>query len=157
MPIETLEELLLEEIKDLYDAEKQITRALSKLAKAATNADLKAAFTEHLEQTKGQVTRLEEIFGDPILSTLGGGIADANAAPVVHHVAGDDQADRWNVLRRRIGAVGAALLDAQFVTLKRTCRVHRTSVEPTRLPLAQERAGRPTAPWGEKDISAVQQ
>ena len=63
MPIETLEELLLEEIKDLYDAEKQITRALSKLAKAATNADLKAAFTEHLEQTKGQVTRLEEVFG----------------------------------------------------------------------------------------------
>ena len=49
MPIETLEELLLEEIKDLYDAEKQIARALSKLAKAAANADLKAAFTEHLE------------------------------------------------------------------------------------------------------------
>lgn len=62
MPIETLEELLLEEIKDLYDAEKQITKALPKLAKAASSPDLKAAFTEHLEQTKGQITRLEEVF-----------------------------------------------------------------------------------------------
>jgi ferritin-like metal-binding protein YciE len=63
MPIETLEDLLLEEIKDLYDAEKQITKALPKLAKAASSPDLKAAFTEHLEQTKGQITRLEEVFG----------------------------------------------------------------------------------------------
>ncbi len=62
MPIETLEELLLEEIKDLYDAEKQITKALPKMAKAASSPDLKAAFTEHLEQTRGQITRLEEVF-----------------------------------------------------------------------------------------------
>ncbi len=63
MPIETLDELLLEEIKDLYDAEKQITRALPKLTKAASSPELKAAFTEHLEQTKGQIARLEEVFG----------------------------------------------------------------------------------------------
>ncbi len=63
MPIETLDKLLEEEIKDLYDAEKQITKALPKLAKAASNPDLKAAFTEHLEQTKGQIARLEEVFG----------------------------------------------------------------------------------------------
>ncbi len=62
MPIETLEELLLEEIKDLYDAEKQITKALPKLVKAASSPELKAAFTEHLEQTKGQIVRLEEVF-----------------------------------------------------------------------------------------------
>ena len=62
MPIQTLNELLTEEIKDLYDAEKQLTKALPKMAKASTNSDLKAAFTEHLEQTKGHVSRLEEVF-----------------------------------------------------------------------------------------------
>jgi ferritin-like metal-binding protein YciE len=62
MPVQTLEELLIEEIKDLYDAEKQLTKALPKMAKAATNEDLKAGFTEHLEQTKGHVSRLEAVF-----------------------------------------------------------------------------------------------
>ena len=56
---------------------------------------------------------------DPILSALGGGVADVHAALVVHNVASDDQADRWNVERRRIGTIGAALLDdAQFVALE---------------------------------------
>ncbi len=62
MPTETLEQLLEESIKDLYDAEKQLVKALPKLAKAATNPELKAAFTEHLEQTKGHQTRLEQVF-----------------------------------------------------------------------------------------------
>jgi ferritin-like metal-binding protein YciE len=62
MPVQTLDELLIEEIKDLYDAEKQLTKALPKMAKAATNADLKAGFTEHLEQTKGHLSRLEAVF-----------------------------------------------------------------------------------------------
>jgi ferritin-like metal-binding protein YciE len=63
MPIETLEKLLEEEIKDLYDAEKQLTKALPKMAKAASDQELKDGFLEHLEQTKGHVTRLEEVFG----------------------------------------------------------------------------------------------
>ncbi len=63
MPIETLDKLLEEQIKDLYDAEKQLTKALPKMAKAASDQELKDAFTEHLEQTKGQVARLEEVFG----------------------------------------------------------------------------------------------
>lgn len=63
MPTETLDELLEAELKDLYDAEKQITKALPKLAKAASSPELKQAFTEHLEQTKGQISRLEEVFG----------------------------------------------------------------------------------------------
>jgi ferritin-like metal-binding protein YciE len=62
MSLETLDELLVEEIRDLYDAEKQLTRALPKMAKAATNQNLKTAFTNHLEQTKGHVTRLETVF-----------------------------------------------------------------------------------------------
>jgi ferritin-like metal-binding protein YciE len=62
MPTETLEQLLEESLKDLYDAEKQLVKALPKMAKAATNADLKAAFTDHLEQTKGHQQRLEQVF-----------------------------------------------------------------------------------------------
>ena len=60
--MENLKELLLEELKDLYSAEKQIVKALPKIVKGAASADLKAAIQEHLEVTKGQVTRLEEVF-----------------------------------------------------------------------------------------------
>jgi len=56
------EDLLREEIEDLYDAEKQIVEALPKMVDAATDGDLKAAFAEHLDQTKQQVTRLERVF-----------------------------------------------------------------------------------------------
>ena len=57
-----LEDLLVEELKDLYDAEKQLTRALPKVAKAATAPELRDAIQEHLEVTKGQVQRLEQVF-----------------------------------------------------------------------------------------------
>jgi ferritin-like metal-binding protein YciE len=60
--MENLKELLLEELKDLYSAEKQIVKALPKIIKGAESAELKAAIQEHLEITKGQVTRLEEVF-----------------------------------------------------------------------------------------------
>jgi ferritin-like metal-binding protein YciE len=50
------------ELKDLYSAEKQITKALPKMAKAATNEDLREAFESHLEETEGQIKRLEKIF-----------------------------------------------------------------------------------------------
>ena len=62
MKIETLETLLQEELKDIYDAEKRLVRAIPKLVKAASNEELRAALQEHLEVTKGQVTRLEEAF-----------------------------------------------------------------------------------------------
>jgi ferritin-like metal-binding protein YciE len=63
MKIETLRELLVEELQDLYSAETQITKALPKLVKASTDAKLKQAFESHLEETKGHVERLEQIFG----------------------------------------------------------------------------------------------
>ena len=50
------------ELKDLYSAEKQLTKALPKMAKAATNEDLQQAFESHLEETEGQIERLEKIF-----------------------------------------------------------------------------------------------
>jgi len=58
----TMDDLLLQELKDLYDAEKQLTKALPKMAKAATSEELKEAFEEHLQQTQGHVERLEQIF-----------------------------------------------------------------------------------------------
>lgn len=58
----SLKELYIEELRDLYDAEKQLTKALPKMAKAATSEELRSGFEEHLEQTKGHVKRLEDIF-----------------------------------------------------------------------------------------------
>ena len=60
--VKTMEDLFLEEIRDLLDAEKQITKALPKMARATTSEELKNAFEDHLEQTRGHVERLERIF-----------------------------------------------------------------------------------------------
>jgi ferritin-like metal-binding protein YciE len=62
MPAGTLRELFVNELRDIYDAEKQLTRAIPKMAKAAQSDELKAAFGEHLEVTRRQVTRLEDVF-----------------------------------------------------------------------------------------------
>ena len=59
--LESLDVLLAQEVKDLYSAETQLVKALPKMAKAASNEELKDAFTSHLEETKGHVTRLEEV------------------------------------------------------------------------------------------------
>jgi len=59
----TLHDAFIDELRDAYDAEKQITKALPKMVKAAASPDLKAAFQAHLEETREQVTRLEEVFG----------------------------------------------------------------------------------------------
>src|SRR6476469_8515105 len=60
--VATMDELFIEEIRDLYDAEKQLTKALPKMSKAACSLELKDAFDEHLGQTENQVARLERIF-----------------------------------------------------------------------------------------------
>jgi ferritin-like metal-binding protein YciE len=62
MSVETIEELFIDELKDLYSAEKQITKSLPKLAKAATTPELKDAFESHLQETFGQIERLDRIF-----------------------------------------------------------------------------------------------
>jgi ferritin-like metal-binding protein YciE len=62
MPAENIQELFVEELRDVYDAEKQLTKALPKMAKAAESAELRAAFEEHLDITRMQVNRLEEVF-----------------------------------------------------------------------------------------------
>jgi ferritin-like metal-binding protein YciE len=57
-----LKELYIEELKDIYSAESQLVKALPKMAKASNSDELRAGFEEHLEQTKGHVKRLEQIF-----------------------------------------------------------------------------------------------
>jgi ferritin-like metal-binding protein YciE len=57
-----LKDVLVDELRDMYSAENQLVKALPRLAKGANNAKLKELFTAHLEQTKGQVERLKEVF-----------------------------------------------------------------------------------------------
>jgi ferritin-like metal-binding protein YciE len=60
--MDSLEDLMHDELKDIYDAEKQLTKALPKLAKKASNEELKEAFDAHLQETQGHIERLEQIF-----------------------------------------------------------------------------------------------
>jgi ferritin-like metal-binding protein YciE len=62
MAAKTLQELFVEELRDMYDGEKQLTRALPKMAKAATADALREAFTSHLRETENQITRLDQVF-----------------------------------------------------------------------------------------------
>lgn len=61
MKLETLKDLYIAELKDLYSAEKQLVKALPKMAKAASNPKLKAGFEKHLDETKEHVARLEKV------------------------------------------------------------------------------------------------
>jgi ferritin-like metal-binding protein YciE len=71
MELETLRDLYIHELKDLYSAEKQMVRNMPKMAKAAANKQLAAAFKQHLEQTKKQAERLEQILKNLGESTRG--------------------------------------------------------------------------------------
>jgi ferritin-like metal-binding protein YciE len=62
MPIGTMEDLLVHELRDLLSAEKQLTKALPKLVKAASNEELARAFQDHLAETEEQASRLEQCF-----------------------------------------------------------------------------------------------
>lgn len=61
MTIKTLTDLFIHDLSDVYSAEKQITRALPKMVRAATDEKLKAAFETHLEETRGQIERLDQL------------------------------------------------------------------------------------------------
>jgi len=62
MKLNTLQDLYLEELRDLYNAETQLVKALPKMAKGASSTELKEAIEQHLEQTRGHVDRLQQIF-----------------------------------------------------------------------------------------------
>jgi ferritin-like metal-binding protein YciE len=62
MAAKTMQDLLIEDLRDIYHAEKQIAKALPKMAKAASSDQLRQAFETHLEQTHGQIERLQQVF-----------------------------------------------------------------------------------------------
>jgi ferritin-like metal-binding protein YciE len=62
MKMKTLHDLFIDELKDLYSAETQLTKALPKMAKAASSDELREAFESHLKETEGQIERLDKIF-----------------------------------------------------------------------------------------------
>lgn len=64
MTLNSMEDVLREQVEDLYSAENQLVRALPKVAQAASSPELKKAIDEHLEETRGHVRRLEEVFGE---------------------------------------------------------------------------------------------
>ena len=69
MAAKSLQDLFVEELRDAYDGEKRLTKALPRMAKAAENEDLRAAFTSHLRETERHVQRLEQVFrtiGEPV-------------------------------------------------------------------------------------------
>ncbi|MCW0402166.1 ferritin-like domain-containing protein [Xanthomonas sacchari] len=61
MAVRTIDELFIHELSDIYSAEKQLTKALPRLARASTNPALRAAFEAHLEETQGQIERIDQI------------------------------------------------------------------------------------------------
>jgi len=67
----TLKDLFVDEIKDLYNAEKQLTKALPQMSKKATSEELKEAFEKHLKETEKQITRLEQVFNELELTPKG--------------------------------------------------------------------------------------
>ncbi|HYH69595.1 MAG TPA: ferritin-like domain-containing protein [Urbifossiella sp.] len=71
MPLDSLHDLFVDCLKDLYSAENQLLKALPKMAKAASAPELKEAFTTHLEETRGQVARLDEVCAELGVSPKG--------------------------------------------------------------------------------------
>jgi ferritin-like metal-binding protein YciE len=69
MNLSSLQDVFKEQVEDLYSAETQLVEALPKLAAAASNDELKQAFSHHLEETRGHVQRLQQIFGDAGIGT----------------------------------------------------------------------------------------
>ena len=89
MNLETLKELYVNELRDLYNAENQLVKALPKMAKGASSDELKEAFEKHLEQTKGHVQRLEEVF-EELGEKTKGKTCQAMSHRRLLHIGGDD-------------------------------------------------------------------
>ena len=71
MELDTLKDLYIHELKDLFSAEQQLVKALPKMAKAASNKELATGFQQHLEQTKEHVQRLQQILSSHKQTTRG--------------------------------------------------------------------------------------
>jgi ferritin-like metal-binding protein YciE len=140
MKLQTIKDLYIHELKDLYSAEKQLTRALPKMAQAASDEKLAAGFREHLEQTKTHATRLEEILSDLDQSTRGpkckgmeGLIAEGEE--LIHEEADDEVKDAalisaaQRVEHYEIAGYGTARTYAQLVGDKNGVKLLQTTLD----------------------------
>lgn len=140
MSADNLREALVEEIKDLYNAEKQLLKALPKMAKGAESDELREAFESHLEETEGQVTRLERVF--ELLDEKPRGKHCAGMAGIVEEGSEKLQEDMegavldacliasgQKVEHYEIGAYGTAIAWAEALGLTEVAQVLNESLE----------------------------
>ena len=140
MSAENLREALVEEIRDLYNAEKQLVKALPKMAKGAESDELREAFETHLEETEGQVTRLERVF--ELLGEKPRGKHCAGMAGIVEEGSEKLQEDlegsvldavlissAQKVEHYEIGAYGTAIAWAEALGLGEVCDVLNETLE----------------------------
>ena len=140
MKLMTLQDLLAEELKDIYSAENQLVKALPKMAKAATSPELKEAFESHLLETETQVARLEQIFerlgikpGRKKCKAMEGLVAEGkdtiseDAEPMVHDAALISSAQR--VEHYEIAAYGTARTFATLLGDDETAELLQLSLD----------------------------
>ena len=140
MSADNLREALVEEIRDLYNAEKQLVKALPKMAKGAESDELREAFEEHLQETEGQVTRLERVF--ELLDEKPRGKHCAGMAGIVEEGSEKLQEDiegsvldavliasAQKVEHYEIGAYGTAIAWAEALGLGEVCDVLNETLE----------------------------
>jgi len=114
--VATLEELFLDEIRDLYDAEKQLTKALPKMSKAACSLELRETIDEHLGQTENQVARLERIFALVGEDVKGLAKTTEKTAKDIGHAAVDVANKAGDGLQDATNKAGAGGQDAWITT-----------------------------------------
>jgi len=140
MSAENLREALVEEIRDLYNAEKQLVKALPKMAKGAESDELRDAFEQHLNETEGHVTRLEQIFD--LLGEKPRGKHCAGMAGIVEEGSEKLQEDMegsvldacliasaQKVEHYEIGAYGTAIAWAEALGMNDVCDVLNETLE----------------------------
>lgn len=140
MKLTTLQDLLVEELKDIYSAENQLVKALPRMAKAANSPELKEAFENHLLETETQVARLEQIFerlgikpGRKKCKAMEGLVAEGketiseDAEPMVHDAALIGAAQR--VEHYEIAAYGTARTFATLVGDDETAELLQQSLD----------------------------
>lgn len=140
MKLMTLQDLLIDQLKDIYSAENQLVKALPKMANAASSAELKEAFESHLVETETHVSRLEQIFqrlevkpGRKKCKAMEGLVAegketiDENAEPMVHDAALIAAAQR--VEHYEIAAYGTARTFATILGDDETAELLQTTLD----------------------------
>jgi ferritin-like metal-binding protein YciE len=140
MELSTLKDLYIHELKDLYSAEKQIIKALPKMAKAATSPELKAGFEEHLEETKEHAVRLEKILRSHDQTTRGPkckgmeGVV-AEGAEMIEEEADDEVRDAGliaaaqRVEHYEMAGYGSARTYAEFLGDKEGAKLLQTTLD----------------------------